>query len=89
MFLKICGGVRLLPPMTRPHRELAVAHRAKLARQNVARDGQPELVPYPPGEIDKAPAHDTVGRRDRPCLDNFGKPHALFIIQDRNAPTGR
>lgn len=53
--------------------EVAVAHRAKLAPKGIARDRQFELVSYPPGQIDKSPAHDTVRRRDRPGLDHLGK----------------
>ena len=68
--------------MTGPRRELAVAHRAKLAPEGIARHGERELIPDPLRQIGKPPAYHAVRRRDRPRLNNRRKPCTLFIIQD-------
>lgn len=39
-----------------------------------------------PIQTRKPPAHDAVRRRDRPGLEDLGKPGALFVIQDRRPP---
>lgn len=72
--------------MTRPRRELGIAHSPKLATQRVTCDRYRELVPYPLGKIGKPPAHHPVRRGDRACLDDLGQTSTLLVVQDRCAP---
>ena len=69
-----------------PRRKLAIAHRAKLAPESVARDGEREFIPDPLRQIGKPPTHHAMRRRDRSRLDNRRKPGALLIVQDRGPP---
>jgi hypothetical protein len=55
--------------MTRTSGELAVAQRPHLTAQGLFRDRDPELLPEPLGQIDQAPTHDPVHRRDRAIVD--------------------
>ena len=72
--------------MPGPRRELAVAHRTKLAPERVARDGERELVPDPLRQIGKPPTHHAMRRRYRPGLDDRRELGALLVVQDRGPP---
>ena len=69
--------------MPRTGRELAVAQSPQLAAQRLLRDRDAELLPDPGDEIDKAPAHQTVNRRDRPRVDDVLQGLALLTVQKR------
>ena len=64
-------------------RELAVAHRAKLAAQCLFGDRDAKLLVDPLRKIDQPPTHDTVDRRDRAALDHLHNRLALYIIEPR------
>ena len=69
--------------MAGPRRELAIAHRQKLAPEGVAGERKRKLIPYPLRQIGKPPAHHAMCRGDRPWLHNRRKPGAVLIVQDR------
>ena len=69
--------------MTRAGRELAIAQSPQLAAQGLLGDRDPELVEHPLHEIDQAPAHDPVNRRDRAVVDHALEFLALDPIQER------
>jgi hypothetical protein len=56
--------------MARAGRELAIAHGPQLAAQGLLGDGEAELLPDPCDQIDQAPAHHAVDRRNGTLIDD-------------------
>src|SRR4051794_39141801 len=65
--------------MARTGRELAIVHGPQLAAQGLLGDGDPELLPDPGDEVDQAPAHHAVNRRDRARIDPGHQGRAMRI----------
>ena len=74
--------------MARTGRELAIAQSPQLAAQGLLGDGDPELLPDPCDQIDQAPAHHAVDRRNGPLLDNGLQGRPLGLVQDRSSARG-
>src|SRR5215208_2595681 len=78
------GNRRLvLRVMARTGRELAIVHGPQLAAQGLLGDGDPELLPDPGDEVDQAPAHHAVNRRDRARIDPGHQGGAMRIGEFR------
>jgi len=56
--------------MAWPGAQLAIPQSAQLTTQRLPGDADLKLFPQPLAEIDQAPAHNTVDRRDRTTLDD-------------------
>lgn len=69
--------------MTRPGGELSIPHGAKLTAQGLLGDADAELLPHPPAQIDKPPAHDAMNRRDRTALDHRRQCRTVRVVQFR------
>ena len=82
-FFKILDRARGLGVVAWPRRELAIAHGAKLPAQGLLGDGDTELLIDPLRQIDQAPAHHSMGRRDRAALDHPRNGLALNIVELR------
>lgn len=67
--------------MTRPGRQLSVAHGTQLPAKRLLGDRDTELLEDPLREIDQPPAHHAVNRRDRATLDHAGDRLALSVIE--------
>ena len=80
-FFKILAGELILSTVTWPCQYLSEPQRPQLTAHGrlIERDAKP--LEYPKRQVLAAPAHDTVGRRDRPTLDNPGTRPALGVIE--------
>ena len=67
--------------MTRPRRQLAKSHRAQLPAQRLFGDAHLELRPQPLAEINDAPSHHTVDRRNRPALKHRRQRRAVRLLE--------
>jgi hypothetical protein len=76
------GGIAL-GMMARTRRELAIAQRPHFPAQRLFGDRQPVFVPEPLDQIDQAPAHHPVHRRDRTSLDHLHQMLAMAIRKPR------
>ena len=59
-------GTRAVSMMTRPRRELAIAHGAQHPAQRLLGDADPELLPNALAKIHDAPPDHAMDSRDRP-----------------------
>src|SRR5215472_14726632 len=64
-------GAIILGMMARPRRELAEPQGAQLLAHRLFRNREPELLPQPLHQVDDAPPHHPMDRRDRACLDDL------------------
>lgn len=69
--------------MARPGGELAEAERPQLPAQRLLADRQAECVEHPLRQIDEAPAHHPVRRRDRTGLDGPRQRSPLLVAEER------
>jgi len=69
--------------MPRPCRQLAVAHRPKLAAQRLLRHCDPEFLPHPLAQVDDPPSHHTVHREDRAVLHHRHQCRTVRSTQPR------
>ena len=85
-FFKIRDHAFVLGMMARARRQLAEAHGAKLPAHRLLRDREPELLPNPLHQINDAPAHHAMHRRDRAALDNPRERRALVANESAGCP---
>ena len=64
-------------------REFAIAHGAQLARQRLLGDRDAKLLPDPLDQVDQAPAHNTVNRRDRTIIKPCHESRSMGVAQLR------
>src|SRR5215472_2662617 len=64
-------GTIILGMMARPRRELAEPQGAQLLAQRLFRNREPELLPQPLHQVDDAPPHHPMDRRDRALLNDL------------------
>ena len=65
--------------MARTGRELAIVHGPQLPAQRLLGDRDAELFPEPLDEVDQAPAHHAMDRRDRALVDPGHQGRAMRI----------
>src|SRR5277367_1566339 len=75
--------VFVLGMMARARRQLPESHRAQLPAHRLLRDREPELLPHPLHQIDDAPAHHAMHRRDRAFLDDPAQRRTLTLAKKR------
>jgi hypothetical protein len=80
--------VLVLGIMARTGRELAIAQSPQLPAQGLLRDREAELLPEPLDQIDQAPAHHAVDRRNRSLFDDGLQGRPLGLVQDRSSTRG-
>ena len=68
-FFKILDRALSLLVMTGTSRELTISHGAQFPAQCLLGDDDTEFLEDPLAEIDDAPTHDPVNRRDRAALE--------------------
>jgi hypothetical protein len=74
--------------MARASRKLAISYLAQHTAQRLRGDRNTELLENPLAKIDDPPPHDPVNRWDRAALEDRGKRHAMFVLQQRRLPRG-
>src|SRR3954451_5943442 len=65
--------------MARTGRELAIVHGAQLPAKRLLGNRDAELLPEPLDEIDQAPAHHAMDRRDRTLVDPGHQGRAMRV----------
>ncbi len=80
-FFKILDDQRVLRIMTRACRNLDEPQCLHLPAHGRLVQRDAEFLPYPLCEVLEAPAHHTMGRRDRPVLDEPCKRLALRVVE--------
>ena len=66
--------------MARAGGELTIAQGTQFAAHRLFSDGDPKLLKHPLAQIDNAPAHDPMNRRDRTALDDPGQSSPMRIV---------
>ena len=74
--------------MARTSGQLAIAHGPQFAAERLLGDREAELLPEPLHQIDQAPAHDTMDRRDRAFIELCGQSRAMRV-GELGRPAGR
>ena len=75
-----------LSVVTRPRRQLAIAHAPQLPAQGLLGHRDPELLKEPLAQIDQTPPHDAVNRRHRPALDHRRERRPVRVVEPRGLP---
>ena len=66
--------------MARAGGELTIAQGTQFAAHRLFSDGDPKLLKHPLAQIDNAPAHDPMNRRDWTALDDPGQSSPMRIV---------
>src|SRR5215207_8045317 len=75
----------VLGMVARAGRELAIAQGPQLARQRLLGDRDAKLLPDPLDQVDQAPAHDTVNRRDWTIIKPCHESRSVCVAQLRGS----